>query len=242
MSTAIRNIRRSTSTVASHPSSTSPLDSMDRVVYTPEEDEDLALRFDDDHPGQENFDEKVQRAQEQLLHLRQKQASIEKAKSEMEELGQKQERFVRGRLDLSEKLNRALAILDRETYETQSRLEQLALTQDGFSRHLAILEGFRPEHWSRADLRSELNHAIGAIEDADDDYARSMARLRVRDSAAATSGTAPGAPGGDQLPAAGLATWAEKSFLDWLKVGTAFTLPLMVCLFFYVILKLVFLF
>ncbi len=235
MSTATRNVRRSTPSAPPTPS--------DEIIFAPDnDDDDLALRFDDDHPLQENFDEKVQRAQEQLLHLRQKQASIEKAKSEMEELGEKQDRFLRGRIDLTEKLSRALAILDRETYEAQSRVEHLAMAKDGFTRHLNILDGLRPEHWSRADLRTELNHALGSIEDAEDDYTKSMARLRVHDSAATAQRSSQVAASTEGTAAdAGLAAWADKTFLDWLKIGTAFTLPLMACLAFYVVLKLVFL-
>ncbi|MDG2126160.1 MAG: hypothetical protein P8J87_20835, partial [Verrucomicrobiales bacterium] len=115
--------------------------------------EDLTLHFDDANPLQENFDEKLQHAQSELEEIRRRADQLEREKSEYEILSEKRQRFIDGKADLVEKLNRALARLDRETHNSQVRIEQLQTTKDNFSRQLNVLESLAPESWSRGDLQ-----------------------------------------------------------------------------------------
>ncbi len=191
------------------------------------DDDELTLRFDDQNPLRENFDEKVQQAQERLLHLRQAQQQVERQKQELEELSEKQERFSHGRTDLLDRLNRALAVLDRETYDAQQRSGNLALAKEAFQRHLSLLDSLQPEQWSRAELQAELSHAIGAIEDAEDEYTKTMSRLGN------PAGTQSGDTGAAQSTpfSAIAATGGDHGFAFWFRCGFAFTLPIMVFLF-----------
>src|SRR5436305_9844123 len=88
----------------------------------------------------ELLDSQVQKAQEQLLALKRQQEQIEKQKRELEELSRRQDELDRGRAEMTDKLARSLVILERETYETQKKLEQLRATRESFAEHLDILE------------------------------------------------------------------------------------------------------
>ena len=170
----------------------------------------------------EDFGAQLHDAQERLLDLRQQQDLLERRRDELEELRQKQERFLKGRVDVVERLNKGLTRLDRDTFQTRKRIEMLDHAKENFSRHLDTIEAFNPEHWSRADLRSELVRATAALEDAEQDYAEAMGRLGMGglgpSGVEEAGGTGDGPMGGYGWP----------GFRYWLVAGLAFTLPLVV--------------
>src|SRR6476619_937869 len=73
----------------------------------------------------EHLDSQVQKAQDQLLQLKRQQEQIEKQKRELEELSRRQEELEHGRGEMTDKLARALVVLEREAYNAHSRLEQI---------------------------------------------------------------------------------------------------------------------
>src|SRR5882672_11585675 len=79
----------------------------------------------------EHLDSQVQKAQEQLLQLKRQQEQIEKQKRELEELSRRQDELEQGRGEMSDKLTRALVVLEREAYNAQSRLEQIRAAREG---------------------------------------------------------------------------------------------------------------
>jgi hypothetical protein len=171
------------------------------------------------HPAaiREDFGAQLHDAQEQLLDLRQKQEVLERRRAELEDLQLKQERFLKGRVDVVERLTKGLTRLDRDTFQARKRLEMLEHAKETFTAHLDCIEGFNPEHWSRADLRSELVRATAALEDAEQDYAEAMGRLGMGGSAGDAEDEAPAGPAPRALP----------GFQYWLMAGLAFTLPLL---------------
>jgi|GEM_PF-3584281 len=193
-------------------------------------DDQVTLRFDDSNPLHEDFNNKVQEAQEHLVELRRQQNRVEKQKTELEELNQMQGRFVQGRRELSEKLNRAMAMLDRETYETQTRADQLDHAKDTFTRHLDVVESLHPEEWERPGLRAELTRALGVIEEAETDYSKTLTTLRA--SVLNGGSTPPTERGSD-----GQTTGQSANFKDWFLKGLAFTTPLMIFIAFVIVLR-----
>jgi predicted RNase H-like nuclease (RuvC/YqgF family) len=188
-----------------------------------------APEFMDDHAvahSLENVDSKVKAAQEQLLDLRRQQEEIERQKQHLEALRLKQERFVAGKRDLVEKIARSASLVERELYDAQKRVEELALTHDEFRRHLDILKSLQPEKWHRAQVSEELDNALAAIEDAENDYAKGIRRLHAM---GPQEGVSAGTISLDDanatvMPAFGAHTDDLKT---WLRRGFAFTLPLM---------------
>src|SRR5437660_9722529 len=104
----------------------------------------------------ELLDSQVQKAQEQLLQLRRQQEQLEKQKRELEELSRRQEELEHGRAEMTDKLARALVVLEREAYNAQKRLEQLRATRESFGQHLELIEAIDPKSWNPADLHKEL--------------------------------------------------------------------------------------
>lgn len=169
----------------------------------------------------EDFGSQLHEAQEKLLELRQQQELLERQRNDLEELRGKQDRFLKGRVDVTERLTKGLTRLDRDTFQTRKRLEMLEHAKENFAKHLDAIESMNPEHWSRADLRNELVRATAALEDAEQDYAEAMARLGMVGglSAAAEDEAAPAGPARSAAPLPG--------FRYWLNAGLAFTLPVL---------------
>jgi septal ring factor EnvC (AmiA/AmiB activator) len=182
---------------------------------------DPLLNLDEDE-SVEHLDDQVQKAQEQLIHLKRQQEQIEKQKRELEELSRRQEQFHQGRAEMVEHFNRALVVLEREVYDAQKRVEQLRTINESFIQHLAGLEAINPKAWENSDLNKELSRALSAVDDARTEYTRSRAVISAEtneDVLPATSGSPDGAGAHDA---------SGHDFMYWLKSGIAFTLPLVV--------------
>jgi DNA repair exonuclease SbcCD ATPase subunit len=176
----------------------------------------------DQSASPEMLDSQVQRAQEQLLQLKRQQEQIEKQKRELEELSRKQEDLEKGRADMIEKLTRSLVVIERETYETEKRVEQLRMTNATFAQHLDSLERINPKGWSNLDLHKELSKALSAVDDARSEYTKSLTKINAKsDSEVISTSASRVEEGFDVAP-------ADESFMVWLKRGFAFTLPILV--------------
>ena len=193
-------------------------------------------------PLSDEFDEKVAEAQEQLLHLRHQQEQLEKQKAQLEELKRKREKFLRGRAEATDRLTKATAMLQREMFEAQKRLDQCGHVRERFDHHLETLEAIRPDEWSRDDMGNELSHALAAIQEARNEYTSEMARIgALVDMAAPEAVAAPlpvevaveidemaTAAAASAEPSVAAAPAELRDFMYWLKSGFAFTLPLLI--------------
>jgi DNA repair exonuclease SbcCD ATPase subunit len=179
------------------------------------------LELNEDDVSAENLDSHVQKAQEQLLQLKRQQEQIEKQKRELEELSRRQAELENGRTEMADKLTRALVVLEREAYSAQNRLEQIRATRESFTQHLELIEGIDPRSWNPSDLHKELSRALSTVDDARTEYSEQRSRLQ-----------AAGATGGDaSLPDVGPDVYENntgRSFLQWLEIGVALTLPLII--------------
>jgi DNA repair exonuclease SbcCD ATPase subunit len=179
------------------------------------------LELNEDDVSAENLDSHVQKAQEQLLQLKRQQEQIEKQKRELEELSRRQAELENGRTEMADKLTRALVVLEREAYSVQNRLEQIRATRESFTQHLELIEAIDPRSWNPSDLNKELSRALSTVDDARTEYSEQRSRLQ-----------AAGATGGDAaLPDVAPDVYENntgRSFLQWLEIGVALTLPLII--------------
>jgi len=202
--------------------------------------DDNLLVFDDapefmdspsSHDSLDNVDQKVKAAQEQLLHLRIQQEEIERQKQHLEALRIKQERFVAGKRELLEKLGRANSHVERELYDAQKRVEELTLTHDEFRRHLDILKSLQPEKWHRSQVDHELDNALSAIDDADNDFTKGMRRLQALAQAeGAQLGGTTSLENADAPEHGSFRTGGSDDTATWMRRGFAFSLPMMATL------------
>ncbi len=180
------------------------------------------LELPEDELSHEHLDSQVQKAQEQLLSLKRQQDQIERQKRELEELSRRQDQLHAGRTEMIEKFTRAIVVLEREGYEAQKRVELLHGIHDTFTAHLQNLESINPKAWEGLDVARELSKALGAVDDARAEHAKTLPKISP---ATSSDGEDPAAASaGYQLDYG----HGEKDFLYWLKAGAAFTLPLVV--------------
>ena len=180
------------------------------------------LELNEDEGGSpEHLDSQVQKAQEQLLALKRQQEQIEKQKRELEELSRRQEELERGRAEMTDKLTRSLVVLEREAYDSQKKLEQIRATRESFEQHLSLLESIDPKSWNPADLHKELSRSLSTVDDARAEFSQQRSRL----SAATHDGSEEVA-----LPEAApdVSASGGNSFVQWMQIGLAFTLPLII--------------
>jgi DNA repair exonuclease SbcCD ATPase subunit len=175
---------------------------------------------EDDQMSPEHLDSQVQKAQDQLLQLKRQQEQIEKQKRELEELSRRQEELDRGRAEMADKLTRSLVVLEREAYDAQKRLEQLRTTRESFGQHLELIEAIDPKSWNPTDLHKELSRALSTVEGARAEYTQQRSRLQATGDRADD----------DVLPevAPDISDLNGRSFSQWLKMGFAFSLPLII--------------
>jgi len=177
---------------------------------------------DEESVTAEHLDSQVQKAQEQLLQLKRQQEQIEKQKRELEELSRRQEELERGRAEMSDKLTRSLVVLEREAYDSQKKMEQLRATRESFGQHLELLEAIDPRSWNPAELNKELSRALSTVDDARTEYNQQRSRLQ------ATTDANEAVPLPETASSLESGTEMTHTFGQWLKIGFAFTLPLIV--------------
>ena len=178
------------------------------------------LELTEEEPSGEHLDDQVQKAQEQLLQLKRQQEHIEKQKRELEELSRRQDELEQGRGEMTDKLTRALVVLEREAYNTQSRLEQIRVARESFAQHLELVEAIDPRNWNPSDLHKELSRALSTVDDARTEYNEHRSRLQ-----------AGGGNGEQSLPDTTPGAYENndgRSFSEWLQIGLALSLPLII--------------
>jgi hypothetical protein len=197
--------------------------------------------------GPDHLAERVQTTQQRLSLLRAEADALEREKLQMEELGRKQREFMGGRTEVAEKLSRSIAMLDRESYEAQKRVEQLLVIKDSFHQHLEMMQSLNPEEWNSQELPRDLTRAIGIIEDAREEYAKSMARVQLLTnasastvSAATVAVTAPARDFSAASRSGGLPIEiSREAFRSWAFCGAAFSLPLIALAAIYMLVRLI---
>src|SRR6201988_4802104 len=173
-----------------------------------------------DPPSPDQLYSKVQRAQEQLLQLKRQQETIERQKRELEELSRKQEELEKGRAEMIKNLSRSLVVIERQTYETEKRVEQLKGSAAAFAQHLRPLERINPKTWNNGDLHRELSKALSAVDDARGEYSKSITKINAESEGEVLEPM--GNPDFADYPA------DDGSFVTWFKRGVAFTRPLII--------------
>jgi len=170
-------------------------------------------------PTLEDTTRRVTEAQQKLAELKQAQEALERDRAALEETRRRQHEFTRGRQEMVQHLTRGVGLLEKAEFEARRDAEQMRQTLEEFRAALARLEAIEDERWSAENFNTELTRALTCIENARMEW--NAARLKFRlleDQRTATPGAPPAA-----APAALL---AERSLLEWSKLGLALTWPL----------------
>jgi hypothetical protein len=191
------------------------------MVDRPRSSQD-SFDLSEDDVSPEHLDSQVQKAQEQLLFLKRQQDNIERQKRELEELSLKQEQLQIGRTEMIEKFTRALVYIEREESESQRREEMLRSARENFTLHLDYFKNLDLRAIEGGDVRDELTRAMSALDDAKNVYNKTIPRIGAHDTDHSEAAVEVG------YSAHYASETGGKDFVYWLKVGIAFTLPLVV--------------
>ena len=159
---------------------------------------------------------KLDTMREQLQALRRQQEELERQKGDLEELRRKQDEYAHGKAEMLDNLTRALVTLEREQLQAQRLVELCENTSTAFKDYLERLHAVNDAEWTSANLRTELSHALGLIDDSRMEFNRARAKLHCLDTEAAN---APAAP----VEAAGI-DW--KEIARYARLGAAASAPL----------------
>lgn len=165
---------------------------------------------------------------DELERLRTRQESLEKEKSSLEYLKNSQEKYESGKREMVDRLEQSLVSLEREEVRLNKRTELLADTEKRFKEMLSELQTFNEKEWpAKSDgLREELSKALVVIDNIRKDYNKSFAKIEVlRESKTSSKED-------KQVLFNDLSGEFRKqmSFIEWLKVGIAISLPVTLAL------------
>lgn len=150
--------------------------------------------------------------QAMALKLQQELDRTQREARELEARQQKEHRFTDGRREMCERLARSLAKLDRELHNAQKAVEEISVAREIYQHHLDTLRNMSPEVLTHSHDDDALDHAVGAVEDAEAEFAKANHRLASVLPSVAQHVAAQGG-----LP---------QDFATWFRFGFAFTLPL----------------
>ncbi|MCB1097474.1 MAG: hypothetical protein KDN22_18015 [Verrucomicrobiae bacterium] len=223
------------------------IESDDELLRFEDDDAEFSVEFDDSSivdkddlltadrlisPVASDYDERLQAAQQQLQALRQQQEEIEQQKRELEDLNTKQRSFVSGRSDLSNKLSRSVAMLEREATEARKKAESFDAVREDFERHFETINALRPEEWDRNELRADLARALTVIEDAREDYDKQISKINSLRQVTKTNDATAQGNSNSRRAAETVVTTAPSAFPTSFRqafiLGLAFTLPLII--------------
>lgn len=175
----------------------------------------------DSNPLAEDFNGKLQEAQNQLEMLQQQQQEVERQKMELQELNEAKDEFLHGQVELHEKLSTAVTAMDREIFATKQELDELEQARICFADHLEKINSLNPDGWNNESLRQDLARAISVLDLAEDEYEQAVAHFSGGRSAS-VFGNAPK----PKRSTGGSTT--ESEFFTMLRNGFAFNLPVVI--------------
>ena len=160
----------------------------------------------------DEVEDKVKRAEEQLVALQQKRQALEQQKQELQKLSDRRRVFKEGRDKVVKILTNALPELREEAEDAQRQSEFLHQMRGIFNQHLDVLKTVKPDDWEETDIEEELDRGTAALDEAKAEIKRFEERLT-------------------DTPAA----WPQPpqrlngvEFARLMKMGFAFALPFMV--------------
>lgn len=171
--------------------------------------------------GADDYDRKLRDTQEELERNRMQLEELARKKQELEELTLRKRNFLSQQVELSEKLNTAITLIERSLNELRDEAQDLEECRSCFSVHLDKIQKINPESWSRETMVDKLDRATVTIDLAADEYDQAAAHFEGSRSGA-VFGRASKRPGAHNR------RHETGEFARNLLNGLAFNLPLLV--------------
>lgn len=166
-------------------------------------------------------------AAQELDRLRKRQEQLESEKRDLEELRKRQDEYERSKREMTEHFKRSLVTLERKEVDAQRMVELLGATRLRFKEQLSDIERLQEEGWPEDRIRDELGKSLSVLEQARMEYNKAMAKIDAAKPEVVPVSTGPRAVVFDEHAAV---ADEEKTFSDWLKIGVAASLPLVIAI------------
>lgn len=171
-------------------------------------------------PTPEQLSAEVTDKTQQLVALRERQAQIERAKTELEELRRRRAEFDQGRGEVRDRLTHSITVLEQAELTARREAEQLGKSLGGLREVASTVQKLSEKAWSGENWNQDLSRDLAVIENARNELNSARMKWPVLDNAGAV---VTGSTSGDPTLA------LEKlSFLKLARLGLAFTWPLVV--------------
>jgi small-conductance mechanosensitive channel len=168
----------------------------------------------------EQITNKVADAAEEIERLRMRQEELEHEKSSLEELNRKQDEYIRGKKDIIENLSRNIILMESDEVRANRIAELLSVSRSRFKEMLSEIREIQEDGWGE-ELEEELDKALALIESTRMEFSKTIAKVDAeswqKGSGQTTLAT---------LDERGRISLLDRGFLFWLKLGLAFTLPI----------------
>lgn len=174
----------------------------------------------------EQVEDHMATAAKELERLRQKQENLEKEKNQLEDLRRRQSDYERSKSEMIQHLNQSMITLEKQELHTEQLLQLVQEARQRCRGWKGDIDAIDEEQWPEEQFREELGNAIARIDDIRLEFNKILGKI----SSAQTEEQKQAAkqPVIYDDTAQPIAT--EKSFADWLKVGFAVSLPIIITL------------
>ena len=170
-------------------------------------------------PTPEQLSADVTDKAQQLVALRERQAQIERAKTELEELRRRRAEFDHGRGEMRTRLMHSITMLEQSEVTARREAEQLGKSLGALREVAAAVQKLSEKAWSGESWNQDLSRDLAVIENARNELNAARLKWSVLDGNMVDS-----AAGGGADARLGL---EKMPFLRLARLGLAFTWPLM---------------
>lgn len=173
----------------------------------------------------EEVNTQVASAKVEIERLRRKQGELEREKQTMEDLLEKQVQYERGKQELIDKLSESVISLQKLEEHASRQVEIYSATRSRFSEFLEELQRINDAEWTDEVFREELNKAVVQIDVARKEFVKGQAAVEAAGGPAVLfDGQRPRTSDGllDEEAA------DSRTFGQWIQIGLAVSLPLIV--------------
>lgn len=168
-------------------------------------------------PSTEQLSAEVTDKAQQLVALRERQAQIERAKAELEELRRRRAEFDTGRGEMRDRLTRSISLLEQAELSARREAEQLVKSLEGLRGVAGAVQQLSEKAWSADNWHRDLSRDLAVLENARNELNAASLKWPVLTEGGSTAGAAAkGTPG-----------WESLGFAQWVRIGLAFTWPLL---------------
>jgi hypothetical protein len=172
-------------------------------------------------PSREELEHRVGDTHQKLAELRRAQEALERERAALEESRRQRVELATGREELLQSLTRGVGLLEEAQLKTSREAQQMNRTLEGFRDALAKVESIQEDAWTQENWNAELRRGLTVLENARNEWNAGRLRWTILDGLVAP-------PDGSPEAKASRTSLDQLDFFQLVRIGLAFTFPLLV--------------